>query len=199
MKRPPPRTLADSLLILSELSHAGPITLQTIIDTLAGRGYHLIIAILSLPFCLPIQIPGMSTPFGLIIAFLGIRFTYEHKILLPKRFLEKEISPTLFAKILQKSEWLITKMQKISKPRILWLSKNALCYRLHGVTTAILGLLLALPLPIPLTNIVASMGLLLLHFGLTEDDGVFILAGYFFALITIAFFAAILLYINTMT
>jgi hypothetical protein len=44
-------------------------------------------------------------------------------------------------------------------------------------------LILALPLPIPLTNVLAAIPILILGFGLLEEDGIAIVIAYFFALI----------------
>lgn len=189
IKQPPAKSLAACIQMLSQ-----PITVDVLLRQLGVRGYHLLIGFLSLPFCLPIQLPGLSLPFGLLIAFLGMRSIYKHGLLLPKNLLQKQITPALFKKIVTLLHWLCQKMERISTPRILWLSTNRFVYPLHGITTVILGLLLAVPVPIPLTTIVCGMALLLLHFGLALDDGAFILAGYFFALLTIAFFGVIHLY-----
>ena len=55
----------------------------------------------------------------------------------------------------------------------------------NGFLIVFLGMALALPLPIPFTNLSAGWSIFLLSIGLLEDDGIFILAGYFLTLLVI--------------
>jgi hypothetical protein len=60
--------------------------------------------------------------------------------------------------------------------------------KMHGLMICILGLLLALPLPIPLSNLTAAWSTFLIALGILEDDGASVLAGYLISLLTIIFF-----------
>ena len=191
LKPPPVHSFEESIALLKEKAKHGTVYIQTIFDVFAGRGYPLIIMCLSLPFCLPLQIPGLSTPFGIVIAFLGLRMIFGHNVLLPKKVLQKSISSEMLDKILDPSLKLVKKIKKFSAPRLVWLHDNVVMYTANGFLTCVLGLLLALPLPIPLTNIISAWALLLMHFGLLEDDGVFILIGYLIAALCFGFFVGI--------
>ncbi|MEI6035553.1 MAG: exopolysaccharide biosynthesis protein [Verrucomicrobiae bacterium] len=59
------RELADSLP--GERTQLGDL-----MDRLQGRVYTLLLVLLCLPFCQPIALPGLSTPFGVVIALLGL-------------------------------------------------------------------------------------------------------------------------------
>jgi len=54
---------------------------------------------------------------------------------------------------------------------------------------AIAALLLALPLPIPFTNMIPGWAIFLIALGLMERDGLFILAGHLVLFISLAYFA----------
>ena len=58
----------------------------------------------------------------------------------------------------------------------------------HGLMIFILGLFLALPLPVPLSNITAAWSILLISLGILEDDGLIVGIGYLAALSTAAIF-----------
>jgi hypothetical protein len=191
VKAPPVHSFEESIRILKEKAEHETVYLHTIFDVFGGRGYPLVIMCLSLPFCLPLQIPGFSTPFGLLIAFLGLRMLFGHRVLLPKRLLQKSISRKTLDKILDPSLKLVKKIKRFSRPRLIWLHDNIVMYIVNGFLTCVLGLLLALPLPIPLTNIISAWAILLIHFGLLEDDGVFILVGYLIAALCFGFFIGI--------
>jgi hypothetical protein len=52
----------------------------------------------------------------------------------------------------------------------------------------LLGIILALPLPIPLTNLSAGWAIFLINLGLLESDGLFVILGYLISLATVIFF-----------
>ena len=55
------------------------VALEKIFKLLANKGYATLLIIFSIPFCFPMQIPGSSTPFGLIMALVGIRMAFLTK------------------------------------------------------------------------------------------------------------------------
>ena len=147
---------------------------------------------LSLPFCQPLQIPGLSTPFGLIIAFIGVRIAFSKRIWLPKTVLLKTIPSATIQKISQKSLKLLIKMASLIHPRFRWLYGHRIMHICNGLLIVLLGIFLALPLPIPLTNFSAGWAIFLLSIGLLGNDGFFLIAGYLVTLLTIVFFISVL-------
>ncbi len=83
------------------------------------------------------------------------------------------------------------KKLKFWRPRIKALVNNPTFHRLNGILVFFLGLILALPLPIPMTNLLAASPILCLGLGLLEDDGVFILISYALALVCFSAFATL--------
>ena len=195
INRPPPQSFEESLAALKKRSESEPIYVKTLFETFARRGFPLFIIVLTLPFCQPLQIPGLSTPFGLLIAFLGLRLMFGHKVLLPKKLLNKPLSKEFQEKVLFKSLHFFQKIQRFCHPRLSVLSKNPIMYALNGFLTSFLGLFLALPLPIPLTNLISGWALLLLQFGLLEDDGLFIILSYILTAICAGFLIALFIII----
>jgi hypothetical protein len=51
-----------------------PVPLGEIFDTLGPRASALLVVICALPFSTPISLPGLSTPFGLVILVLALRY-----------------------------------------------------------------------------------------------------------------------------
>ena len=70
--------------------------------------------------------------------------------------------------------------EKIAKPRMHFLRRSPAMIKLIGIGLASAGIQLLLPLPplIPLSNTIPAVSVVLLVAGLTERDGVFVLAGY---------------------
>lgn len=189
-------TLEKRILILKQRTEKASITVQEILHTLSGKGQSLILLFLSLPFCQPLQIPGLSIPFGLIIAFIGLRMAFGKRLWLPKYFLEKKIKPHTMQKITRKTLWLVKKIKRWVHPRLPSLCHYPALHIINGLLIFILGLCLALPLPIPFTNLSVAWSIFFIGLGILEDDGIFVLVGYLISSIAIAFFVAMSLSIN---
>src|SRR6185436_3485018 len=178
------QTLQDRLLLLKDAADEHPtISYRTILNILSGKGRLLLLMILSLPFCLPL-FPGMSVPFGLIIAFIGIRIAFGKTVWLPSRILSKKIKSSSLKAVVNKTLRILKKMERWTHPRFRWMSTHPIMRVINGIILSLLGLALALPIPIPLSNIPAAWGCFVLSFGIIEDDGVFILLGYLIFFIT---------------
>ena len=182
------RDLKEDLALLLEKSQRQPtISIGEILKILSGKGRALILIFLSLPFCQPLQIPGLSIPFGLVISFIGFRMAFGKHVWLPKNVLLKTVPSATIQKISQKGLKFLTKIRRLIHPRLSWLYESRPMHVCNGLLIVLLGIFLALPLPIPLTNLSAGWAICLLSIGLLEDDGVFLLAGYLVALLTIVF------------
>ena len=170
------------------------VTLREVLGLLHGRGYVLLVMLLALPFCTPVPLPGLSTPFGLIITIIGVRLALGAKPWLPVRLLDTRLPPTVFAKVFAFTRRIILAFERLLRPRLLWVTASSRLEQLHAIPLVICALMLLLPLPIPFSNIVPAWGILLIAGGLLERDGRFIIAGYVASLITIVFFGAIAIF-----
>ncbi len=179
------KTLEETLFELLEVSKAGPITIQRLLEILSGKGRWVLMILLTLPFCQPIQIPGFSTPFGFAIALIGFQSMVGRKNLwLPKKILKKSLSPALLGKIANKSLKLVQRVKGWIYPRLEWVSHHPIMKVSNSILIIIMGIFLALPIPIPFTNLSAGWSLLMLGIGILEDDGILVLIGYLIAILT---------------
>lgn len=181
-------TIDEEILLLQEKSKDVAVSVEEIFQTLSGKGRSLILLFLSLPFCQPLQIPGLSTPFGLIIAFIGLRMAFGKRLWMPKWVLEQTIASDTLQKITEKTLWLVRKMRRWIHPRLTWLCHYPASQVANGLLISILGLILSLPLPIPFSNLIAAWSIFFIGLGLLEDNGVFVLIGYAISLFTFAIF-----------
>lgn len=186
-------TLEEEILILQKEGKNRALSLAEILRVLSGKGRPLILVLLSLPFCQPIQIPGLSTPFGLAIAFIGFRMVFGKRIWLPASFLKKKIPNHTLIVITDKALNLIKKIKPWIHPRLTWLCRSSFMEKGNGLMVMMLGIFLALPLPIPLSNLTAAWSIFLIALGILEDDGFFIIVGYIFSILTILFVSIITL------
>lgn len=182
------RTLEERILMLRQEAKVGPLSIAEILRILSGKGRSLILILLSLLFCQPIQIPGLSTPFGIVIAFIGLRIVFGKRIWLPKKLLEKKVASSIFDKITNKTLTLVRNSRSWIHPRLIWMCHSSYMEKINGLIICILGIFLALPLPIPFSNLTAAWSIFLVAWGMLEDDGVLVLIGYLVFLFTVAFF-----------
>lgn len=196
MKKIKLTTIEEDILLLQEKSKNSSISIGEILNILSEKGQSLIILILCLPFCQPLQIPGLSAPFGLAIAFIGLKMAFGKYAWLPKGILAKSITPHTLQKITEKILWVLKKIKGWIYPRLAWLCYNPSVHIINGLLISILGILLALPLPTPFSNLMAAWSILLIGLGLLKHDGVFILIGYFVSLLTFGYFVAMVLLIK---
>jgi hypothetical protein len=170
------------------------VTLREVLGLLHGRGYVLLMMLLALPFCTPVPLPGLSTPFGLIITLIGVRLACGAKPWLPGRLLDVRLPPRVFAKVFAFTRKIILAFERLLRPRMPWVTGSPGRQQLHAVPIVICALMLLLPLPVPLSNVVPAWGIMLIAGGLLERDGMFIIAGYVAALVTTIFFGAIAIF-----
>lgn len=189
-------TIEEDILLLQEKGKNSSISIGEILNILSEKGQSLIILFLSLPFCQPLQIPGLSTPFGLAIAFIGLKMAFGKYVWLPKAILAKSVTPNTLQKMTEKILWLLKKMRGWIHPRLAWLCYSPAAHIINGLLISILGILLALPLPTPFSNLMAAWSILFIGLGLLKDDGVFILIGYFASLFTLGYFTAMIFLIK---
>jgi hypothetical protein len=168
------------------------IKFKELVQTTRGRGYDLLLVVLGLPFLTPIPLPGLSTPFGLAIAFAGLRMGFGKKVWYPEKFLEKNIPHSFFPKLLKFAVGICKTIEFFARPRFQFLHDFILFQRLAGILILISGLLLALPLPIPLTNTLPAITVVLLASSAMRKDGIIFLIGCLSFTLSVVFFGLIL-------
>ena len=156
------RLSRDLKKILEKKSEASFLTVGQLRQVLKGRGFALLIILFALPFLLPIPLPGLSTPFGLAIAFLGFRMALGKRPWFPERIQHIKISYSILEKIIAKAVRVAVSLEKVIKPRLSWMRHRGLA-RLIGFVIMINGSLLCLPLPYPLTRCVHLVSSLFLR------------------------------------
>lgn len=169
---------ARSMQVFFDETGYRDVTVEQLLRVLGQKGQAALLVLLSLPFCQPIQIPGFSTPFGLILAFLGLRLAFGHKIWLPRVILDKKISYETLNKIMTFAIKVTDKLLFFVSKRMSDLVSHPAMQIANGLTIAFLGIILSLPLPIPLSNILAAYPLLIFGLALLEEDGAALLVAY---------------------
>jgi hypothetical protein len=166
---PPPR-FSDALEgLLAEVDRA-PLTIGAIEQTLQGRGLTAMMIVLAAPFALPIPLPLLSTPVGLLIAMLGIRLAFGARPWLPARIRRHEVERGRLRQVLEASLRLVRPLERVLAPRWTGMFRPAMRV-VCGVSIAAAALAMALPLPVPGANALPAFGIMGIAAGVLERDG----------------------------
>jgi hypothetical protein len=177
--------------VLYEIIRAMPaegLTLRALLECLEERGLLIFCMVITLPFLLPVSIPGTSTPFGFLIALNAVGLALHKPPWLPDRLMNRRFPAHQLIPMLEKGAQLFARLEKLIRPRLLILSHQATVGRLNILLLGFSGLLLAVPLPLPLSNTLPAYGVLLLAIGSLERDGYAVLAGYVMVFLTLVYF-----------
>ena len=167
-----------------------PLSLGDILAETSERGFSLVIVLLVLPFLFPVP-PGLTGPFGGACLILSVQMALGRRSpWLPKKIATYKF-PRPFTQIILSNLQKVTKiLEKITRSRLAKIAENPLTWRLNGLCISWLAILLILP--IPLTNPIPPMGILLLAVATIESDGLLMCLGYVFTVLTTFLFGFII-------
>ena len=168
------------------------VTLRELMGQVGEHGLLLICAVASLPFLIPVSIPGVSTVFGAAIILVSLAITFNRMPWLPKKILDRQLSTEKLVPALEKGVNVVSRLDRFLKPRLTALTTGSLINRINGLAITFAGVLLMFPLGlIPLSNTLPAIAILLLATGMIQRDGLIVLGGYLFNVITVIYFGAL--------
>jgi hypothetical protein len=147
----------------------------------------MVCLIFAIPFLLPVPLPGLSTVFGLVIAIGGSQILMGQDPWVPKSWRARQISTGLIVRILELLKKILSRTEKVIKPRFKFFAKHPGFVRFNGAVILLLALLLALPMP-PGFNLPPALAIIALSIGSIERDGVLIVFGYVMTTLNAALF-----------
>lgn len=174
----PARPLSEELADLRVRVAERPVTIRELLYALKGRAYMLLVILLTLPFLLPLPLPGLSTPFGLAIILICLRLALGQKPWLPMKLQRRQLPAGFVPRVLDLAAKIIGWLERFLRPRMLVMTESGLILQLHAVAMVMAAAVLLLPLPIPFSNGLPAWAILFLAGGLLERDGVFVVLGY---------------------
>ena len=162
----------------------GPMTLGELAHKMHHAGFGLLVIFVCLPFLQPLPMGGLSTVLGPFVALQGVQLARRKKELkLPSWIGRRRLEARTIHLLLGAARKFFALAEKASRPRL-----RALCSeRAAGAGIALSGALLALPFPIPLSNVICAGPAVLLALSVLEEDGLLALLGWAGMLVSIAF------------
>ena len=166
------------------------VTLRDIVALIGEQGLLLICAVLTIPFLLPVSIPGVSTVFGLAIILISIGITANRAPWLPRRIMDRPIDAGKLVATLRKGAGIVRRIEAVIRPRLTALTGSAAINRFNGLMLILGGVLLMFPLGlVPFSNTLPAFAILFLCIGMSQRDGWLVIAGYATTAATIVYFS----------
>jgi hypothetical protein len=170
------------------------VSLAQILALIGKEGLLLFCIFLTLPFLVPVSIPGVSTVFGAVILLIGVSILFDRTPWLPERFMCKEFPADKLRTAITKGIGWVQRLEKISRRRWLGLTHGSVMHVINGVMVILGAVLLMAPFGlIPFSNTPPGLAVLLLAIGILQRDGLCILLGYVTNALTIIYFAVLIL------
>lgn len=178
---------SDTLLKLANHKELeGQLTYQNILEVLGERAFGIVLLFFALPSALPFStVPGVSFVFSVPIALFACQMIFARKTLwLPKIIAKRTIHQKTISKVIHTTLPYLTKIEYFLKPRWVFMTYR-LMEIINGITIFCLAIFLMLP--IPLSNFIFALLLIIFSLGLIEKDGVLLIVGYIGAIFYISF------------
>ncbi len=185
-------SLRDALTRTIEQIHGPKVTLRQLVALIGEQGLLLLCALLTIPFLLPVSIPGVSTVFGLAIILISIGIVANRPPWLPAKIMDRPLDADRLTGILKRGVEMVTKIERVIRPRITGLTQGGFMNLLNGLGIMAGGILLIFPLGlVPFSNTLPAFAILFLCLGVSQRDGIFVLLGYLMLIVTVVYFGAL--------
>ncbi|MEB3358386.1 MAG: exopolysaccharide biosynthesis protein [Synechococcales bacterium] len=178
----------DLMALLEKLAEQ-PLTLADILSETAERGFCLVIGLLVLPFLFPMP-PGFTTILGSACLLLSLQMALGRQVpWLPQRIARFQFPKAFVLQLLKNLRRLTGLLEKIARPRWLRFAQSSHVWQVNGVCITWLTLLLMTP--VPFTNPIPTVGILVLAIATLETDGLLMAVGYFLVGLNTALFGSV--------
>ncbi|MCH7904004.1 MAG: exopolysaccharide biosynthesis protein [Armatimonadetes bacterium] len=165
------------------------ITLQEFLVRLDAHSFGVLLVVVSLPSLIP-AFPGFATPFGFLAGALAIQMLRGRAIpWFPKKVLNRPMKPLKRNRIMRGALWVLKKIEVIVKPRGGELMQSRRFQRF--LTYVVLACAISMAMPVPGTNSLPALGIILIGLAMTEEDSVSAYFGVFWAVVGIGVTTAV--------
>ncbi len=185
-----PRVARHLSRLALELRCGRPMSLGAVLDHLGPTSFSLVLMLLALLALVPV--PGLfGVVFGLALILVAAQLVAgQPRPWLPEGIRRLGVPARPLAKGIRRSLPLLRRIERWHAPdRLPWLT-GPLPERLAGV--AMMGLGVAIMLPIPLANLLPSAAVVMIAFALMMRDGLALISGLIVAAFSLGWAAAIL-------
>src|SRR6478672_1699392 len=165
----------DIKFLLQSLANQ-PLTLGDILAQTSERGFSLVMGLLVLPFLFPMP-PGLTGILGSGCFLLAMQMALGRRSpWLPKQIANFKFPRWFILRLLSNLQRVTRIVEKFTRRRLITVAENPQVWRLNGLCMAWLAILLISP--IPFTNPLPTIGILLFVVATLESDGLLMCISY---------------------
>ena len=177
-------------ILLKQLAEGSPddeLTFDLVLDSFRHRSYGLFLLIVLIPVFIPIP-AGQGGLSGSLISLIGLQLLWQMEHPWVPRFIgQKTFKRSHFINFQRHFDRWLGYVEKLCKPRWEYVFDHAWARFFSGLLLLILGVVLALP--IPLTNYPFGVIILAFSLGFIERDGILLALGWIFGVAEILILA----------
>lgn len=157
------------------------------------RGFGLLMVIFILPLSIPFPYPpGFTTVLVVPVFIFSLQMAFGMDApWLPKWVERQAIKRVTLAKVIEKASPALKKVERLLRPRLYFVSTRG-GEKIMGIFCIIFSLSIAVP--VPLTNLLPGVGIMVMALGLLSKDGITIMIGMIIGSIGVFFTTLILFY-----
>jgi hypothetical protein len=151
----------------------------TSLDKVFGdRAFAILFMFLMLPASLPIPTAGVTDVFSVVTVLFALQMMIgKNSLWLPKRWSKMKLSKTVTGKLLPGLMKLVSRLERVSRPRLLWVFKGKTSDFLLGLIVLSFAIASILAPPFSGLDTLPSMGIVILSAGILLKDGAITIAG----------------------
>ncbi len=189
------RSLSQLIIDLKDGFTGERVTIDHILEGFHERGFGFLLFVFALPPALPFPAPGLGTIVAPALFFLTLQqIAGRHTVWLPGRVRRMSFDRKTISSLLDQGIPWIRRIEILARPRFGNLTRG-FPSRLIGVAGFIMSL--SIMLPIPLTNTVPGVGIVLMSVGVMMRDGLSVVAGAIIGLGWIAMTVVVVTFFGT--
>ncbi|MFN2135965.1 MAG: exopolysaccharide biosynthesis protein [Candidatus Promineifilaceae bacterium] len=186
-------SLSETLAQLAASIEGETITVRELLALAGEQGLLLGMMILTIPFLVPISIPGVSTVFSLVGLLMAASITLNRLPWLPDFLLDRTLDAQKMRQAFERGESLMQRIDRFTHPRVTGLTEGRTMNLVNGLALIYGNILLLFPFGfVPFSNTLPAWALLMLSAGMLQRDGVLILLGYLLLIATTIYFGVLI-------
>ncbi|MEO1796237.1 MAG: exopolysaccharide biosynthesis protein [Pseudomonadota bacterium] len=168
------RAISARLEDLAREAGEGSVTLDWVLGQFKERAFGLFLLILALPCCIPF-LYGIPQVVALPLMFVSFQVVMGREVpWLPARLAGREVSAAGLASLAARAGPWLRRIEAVSKPRLVALTR-APADRIVGAALVLFSASILVPLPG--TNSVPGLAVVIVAMGLLQRDGILVILG----------------------
>lgn len=170
------RLSAELQRFFFEEERQAQVKLNDVLALAQERIFGFLFVLIALPSALPVPAAGYSIPFAIVIFLLAAQLVLgSHRPWLPTRLLNASVGLETAQGFAKAGIPWLKRFEAIARPRLNFICASGAGQRLIGVAIALMAI--SMMIPIPGTNTLPAIGIVITGLGLVEDDGILALLG----------------------